>query len=573
MVDPSTQLKQASSRRIHLLPTPESVIMALTAVLAVGLILYPLTRLLVASLLSDVGFGKQAVLTLENYGALLSDRTLHSAVIVTFAVSIATMLIATPIGCLLAWAVARTNIPGARFLDAINIIPFFISPYVGALCWTALASPTIGTLNVLFRNLSGQPQALVNIYSIPGMVWVMVLFYAPYVYLFVSESFRNMDPTPEEAARMSGAGNWRVFRHITFPLALPAIISGALLVLVTAAGAPDVPLALGKPANLDTLSTLMYVNREAYPPLFGLNSAIGMILLLVAVIGMYGQRWTLRSRSFVTISGRGYSASQVDLGRWRYVALALNLLYVLIALVIPLCALLMVALSTYWSGSFDPTLFTLANFKSVLFDLELTKIALKNSLILAVSGATLGVLLCIVLSYIIHRSRVAGRAALDFLVMLPISVPAVVMAMAMLLVWVQTPLYGTLSLLLIAYITRGMPIAQRNIGAAMVAISPDLEESARLSGATWLRTMYHIVLPLLRPGVATGWLLLFIVYLRELGQSILLSGAGTETMSVALYRMTLPVQQAAFAVVQIVILLLAAAVFLRIASQGQIITQ
>ncbi len=571
VIETSTQLRSSSRRWARFIPSPESVIIAVSAFLAVGLILYPLTRLFIASFFSDVGFGQESRFTLDNYVRLVSDPVFHSAIVVTFVVSIATMLAATLVGCVLAWIVTRTNMPGARFLDSINIVPFFISPFVGAVSWTALGSPNIGTINVLFRNLAGAYQPLVNIYGVPGMVWVMTLFYAPFVYMSVSGIFRNMDPTLEEAARMSGASNWKVFRNITLPLALPSILSGGLLVLVTAAGAPDVPLALAKPAGLDTLSTLMYVNRQEYPPLFSLNSAIGMILLIVAVIGIYVQRAILRSRSFVTISGRGYKSGITDLGRWRYAALVFNLFYILIALVVPMVNLLMMSLSTYWSGSFDPALFTLQNFKSVLFDFELTRLALKNSLILAVSGATLAVALCTVLSYIIHRSRVPGRAALDFLIMLPISVPSVVMAMAMLLVWVQTPLYGTLFLLLVAYITRDMPIAQRNIAAAMLAVSPDLEESARMSGASWLRTMFHIVVPLLKSGIAAGWLLLFIVYLRELGQSILLSGAGTETFSVALYRMTRPVQTAAFAVVQVVILLVAAWVFRRIAGEGHIV--
>lgn len=558
-------------RRWRVTLGPEHWIMVLGAVVAFVLILLPLAWLLWGSLFTDVGFGEEAALTLDNYGFLVTDAPLRSALVVTFATSIATTLLSVALGSALAWVTARTNVPGARTLDMLNIIPFFLSPFVGAVAWVALAAPNTGMLNRLAMHWLGLTEPPLNPYTVPGMVWVMSLFYIPYVYIFVVGSFRSMDPSLEEAAKMSGARNHQVARFITFPLVAPAILSGGLLVLVTASGSPDVPLALGKPVNLDTLATLIFDNRQRYPPLVGLSAAMGTVLLAIALGGVYLQRCIILPRSFVTITGRGYRSGRLDLGGWRYVALAFNLVYLLAALVLPLLALLLMALSTYWSGTLQPQLMTGRNFTYVLLDFPVTKVALQNSLILAVGGATLGVGLCTVLSYTIYRTRVAGRAALDFVVMLPIAVPAIVMAMGFLLVWVHTPFYGTLLILLVAYITRYMPIAQRNIAAALLAVSPELEESARLSGASWLRTMLYVVIPLLKPGIAAAWLLLFIIFVRELGVSVLLYAEGTEVMSVVLYRMSHePVTIAAFAMVQTVILLAATVAFQRISGTAEI---
>jgi len=564
MMETPTEATRNHAKRRRFAFTPESVTMAVCALLAVGLILYPLARLLWASFFADVRFGDESYFTLENYRFLVENAPLRSALVVTFVLSIAATLISVVVGSALAWAVTRTNMPWGSGLEPLNIVPFFLSPYVGAISWTALAAPNVGILNKFLMPIFGLTQPFFNVYSIPGMIWIMSLFYIPSVYIFVVGSFRNMDPALEEAARMSGASNWRVVRHITFPLVIPAVLSGGLLALVTSAGSPDVPLALGKPVGLDTLATLIFDNRQNYPPLYNLSAAMGTILLAIALAGVYVQRAIIKPRSYVTITGRGYRTGVVDLGRWRYVALGFNVLYLLAALAVPILSLLLMSLSKYWSGTFNPQLFTVANYSYVLFDFPVTKVALQNSLILAVVGATLSVALCVVLSYTIYRGRTFGRGALDFVVMLPMAVPAIVMAMALLLVWVRTPLYGTLLILLVAYVTRYMPVAQRNISAALLSVSPDLEESARLSGASWFRTILYIVVPLLKPGIAAAWLLLFIIFIRELGVSVLLCGAGTEVMSVALYRLSNePVAVAAFAMVQMALLLVATLLFRR----------
>jgi iron(III) transport system permease protein len=472
---------------------------------------------------------------------------------------------ATILACLfglgLAWIVARTDLPGRNWFDTFNLIPFFLSPFVGAVSWTYLAAPNVGLLNQLLMAV-GLPPDTLNIYSVGGVIWVLALFYTPYVYLFIISPMRRMDPALEDAARAHGAGFWLTLRHVTAPLMLPALLSGALIVFVTSAGLFDVPLALASPHGIRAIPTTIF-QLVQYPSDYGLASAIGVMVMAITVLITLMQRNYLSRRSYATVTGKGYRPRTVQLGKWKIAALALELIYIGGGVVLPMLALVFVALSPLWTGRPEPSNFTLANFEFVLFNHDLARRAMVNSLIVAILGATVGVLIGTLQSYYLQRGRSRLRTIMDAFLSLPIGIPGIILGLGFLILALRTPLYSTLWIILIAYVARFLPFATRGISAMLVSLSTDLEESARAGGATWLQTMRMIVLPLIWPAILAAWLMLFVIFIRELGATILLYAQGTETISVAMVIMGEMNfgYVAALAVVQAVLLFVAFALF------------
>jgi iron(III) transport system permease protein len=246
------------------------------------------------------------------------------------------------------------------------------------------------------------------------------------------------------------------------------------------------------------------------------------------------QRAYLSRRSYATVTGKGYRPRTIQLGRLRYAALALELFYVISGVILPMVALVFVSLSTLWTGWPDFARMSFANFDHVLFHHDLARRALANSLIVAVLGATIGVLLGALQSYYLQRGRSRLRTAMDSVLSLPLGIPGIILGLGILIVFIRTPLYATLWIILIAYIARFLPLATRGISVMLLALGGDLEESARASGASWAQTMWVIVLPLVRPALIAAWLMLFVIFIRELGATILLYAQGTETISVAM---------------------------------------
>jgi iron(III) transport system permease protein len=400
------------------------------------------------------------------------------------------------------------------------------------------------------------------------MVFVMALFTAPYAYLFTVGSFQKIDATLEEAARIAGASTFQTMRRISVPLATPAILSAALFIFVLACGVLEVPLAIGGPGRISTLSVDI-LNAMNYPPNLNHSATLASVVLAITIAGVYFQRRVILKRSYVTVTGKATAPRLVDLGRWRWLTFGLNLLYVLLALVFPLSILLLVSISRVWGGSFDPSVVTLENYEFVLFGYEETARGIQNSLFLGVLTGLLGATLAVILSYIVYRTRWPGRGLIDFIAMVPIAVPGVALGIALLVAWISTPVYGTLWILLIAYVTRWLPTAQKNVSSVLLAISPELDECTRVCGASWLTTMRRVMIPLLQPGIVAAFLLMFIISIRELSASLLLYKPGTEVMSVALW---LAINRdaptvAAVSMVQSLILLTATVLFFRTAGR------
>jgi iron(III) transport system permease protein len=447
------------------------------------------------------------------------------------AISVLTVVLAGGIGVTLAWLIARSNMPGKRILDPLNMVPFYLSSVVGALSWQVIAAPRAGLINKLIAPVFGE--AVFNIYSVGGIALVLGLFYAPYVYVFTLGSLQNMDASLEDSARMSGASKLKTALRITLPLSAPAILSACVLVFVTAAGIFGVPLVLGVPGNVHTLSTLIYRAINEYPADFATAAILSTSLFLFTAVFTVLQMLLLRGRRFTTVTGKGYRPRMVDLGRWRKAAVAVNGLY-LVFVIGPFLALLLVSFQDAWTGAFAWSRLTLANYHKVIFVDAIAQRGLYNSLVISTFGATIAVALAMALALIIHRTRLPGRSGLAPLAMVPVTVPGIVLGLGFLIALIATPLYGTLWIIMIAYIVHYLPTGLRNGESLVQSISRELDESARMSGASWRQAMTRVVLPLVAPGMVSMWLLLFVTYIREVSSSMMLFTFGTETISIAL---------------------------------------
>jgi len=501
-------------------------------------------------------------LSIANFSNLLGDSRFYTAVGNTLICGFTTTILSAVFGISLAWIIARTNLPGKAWFETLNLVPFFMSPYVGAIAWTFLIAPYSGLLQNAVKDAFHVNAELVNIYSRSGVIWVLSLFYTPYVYLLVISPLRQMDGALEDAARVHGASFWMTLRAITLPLMEPAILSAALIVFITSAGLFDVPLALTATKGIRMVPTEIFTLVN-YPSDLGRASAYGIVIVIVTIGMTLLQRRHLGRRRYTIVIGKGYRARYIQLSRHGMaVAFAVECLYIATSVILPVFALVAVAISPLWTGRLHLAAATLANFHYVLFEYSLTQNALLNSLVLAIVGASIGVTLSFLQAHFLERARSGSRVVIDILLSLPLGVPGIVLSLFILVLAIRTPLYGTLAIMLVAYVARFFPFSTRTIGAMMAALHPELEESARASGASWSQTIRFIVLPLARPALVAAWIMLFVIFIRELGASILLYSSGTETLSVAMVLLSenSAGYVAALALVQLMLLLAAFAV-------------
>lgn len=557
------------------LMTQESVATILVSVIVAAAVLLPLFTLVVSSFLVLDPLGFDTTWGLANYRALFTDRVIPKAFLNTIIISTGTTVLATFIGVSLAWINARTNCPGRDRLEPYNLTPFFLSPFVGAIAWNDLAAPQIGLLNVWARNYLGIEGDILDVHNLWGVIWVTGIFFAPLVYLFVVGSLRRMDPSLEDSARTTGAGLLRTTLTITLPLVAPGILSGAIIVFVTSAGEFGVPFKLGAPYGYETLTTQIFTKAVGDDANYYLGAAMSMALGAITAFFIFVQQRYIAPRSFTTVTGKGFRPNVLDLGAWKWVALGYNILFILVAVILPIVVLIIVSLHPVWQGEIIPSSMTLRNYwKTLAFwsndSISAATNGIYNSFILAFVGASIAMVLSLVVSFMIHRTKGFGAKVLDFLCVVPIGFPGIVLAMGVLVTYIKTPIYATLWILLLGYITRFFPYGQRNISSVMLAISEELEQSSRMAGASWLTTLRRITIPLLKPGIFAGWVLLFVIFLRELSISIILYTSGTETLSVGVYYLANFENEpltAALSVAQTFVLLACVLIFRRVAGR------
>ena len=509
----------------------EHVVMGGAILSLIVLVVLPLLFLLVGSLKGEQG------LSLDHFSEVLSGRLYVNALKNSLILGAWTGLFSLLIGLVLAWAVARTDVPGKKFIHATATLSYLLPPFLTAIAYTYLFSPNAGLINVLMRDVLGLPWLTFNIFSMTGLVIVTVMHTFPFVYLLASSALQSVDASYEEAAQILGASKMRTAFAITAPLVAPAVLSGTLLAFVNAIALFGSQAIIGLPGRIVTLPTRIYALFD-YPPEYGLASALSLVFVILTVGALYLQRSFLAKRSYVTLGGKGSRPQVMELGFLRWVVFVFAAIIFVIAILAPYATLIAVSFSKSWGLEFWKNL-TLANYKFILFEYNVTQRAILNSLFLATIAATLAVLLGTVMGWIDLRTRIPGRKILDYASLVPLGLPGIVVAVALIQFWLAMPiaLYGTLTILLLAYVGRYLPLGVRAANASLRQIDPSLEESANILGASWLTTMREITLPLIRPGLFAGWLLVFVPVIQELSASILLFSSSSITLAVAVYNL------------------------------------
>jgi iron(III) transport system permease protein len=466
-------------------------------------------------------------LTLGHVALVLGRWPYWIALMNTMIIGLGATAIASVVGVPLAWLFARTNLPGKGFLEKLATIPIFIPPFVGAIAWILLAAPRIGAFNYPFRTLIGAEPF--NVYTLAGISWVIGIYLAPYVMMIVAAALRSMDPSLEEAAQVSGLTRLRTATTVTLPLVAPAILSGAVLAFIITIGLFGTPVVIGWARQLYFLTSRIYLASHEVPPAYGVMAVLALYLILLSLLATMLQRWLLRGRSFITVSGKGFRTRPVVLGRSRHLAAGFVWLYCFFTIIAPIIVLIAAACSTFtWSGRF-----TLTNFQ-YLWTSEDVRETLQNSLLISLIAATVATLIGIVISWTTQRTTLRNRQILEYLAVLPVAVPGIAFGVGVALFWLRMPIavYGTIWIIVLAFIGRFSGYAVRSISSSIVQVHPELEESARIAGYGWLRTFVRITLPLIRPSIVASWMLLFSIFITELSMVILLYTANTRTFSV-----------------------------------------
>ena len=478
--------------------------------------------------------------SLETFRRLYSYSLNFDALRNTLLASFATMLLGTLFAFPLAWLVGRTNLYGRRFFRSLFVLTYMVPPYVGAMAWLRLLNPNVGNVNQWLRALLhlGNSPGPLNVYTLPGLIWVLSTFYYPYAFITISRAMEKMDPSLEEASRASGASPLKTLVTVTLPLMTPSLISGALLVFVSAASCYGIPSIIGVPGRVHTVTTRIveYVSLGQQ----GLNDATGLsvFLLTIAVVILFLSDVVLAKRQYITVSGKSVQPALVDLRSWRVPLTALVSLFAVVVILIPF--------ATIFSTSFKVDVgksmlqdgnFTLSNWKTIFGRTE-TINCLKNSLLFATVTATVGIVIACTMSYLLQRTRIRGRKLPDFLITLGSGTPSVVIALSLIMTMKGNfgiNIYNTAYIMIIAYLIKYMMMGMRTVVSAMSQIHVSLEESSQIAGASWLRTMFRITGRLIFPSIAAGWFLIFIPSFYELSMTTLLYSSTTKTIGFQLY--------------------------------------
>lgn len=559
-------LASAGIERPRATPT-QQIVLLLAVLLTLGLVGYPLAWLLLGSL------GLPRGLSLEAFGTILTNPAYLQALGNTLILALGTAVLSAVLGVPLAWVTARTDLPGRGLLRVAVALAYMLPPYLTAVAYIILAGPNSGHLNRLVIALTGASAGPFNIFSLGGVVFVISLHVFPITYFFTHTALLSIDSSLEQSARILGSSRFQVLRTVTLPLVAPAITAGLLLAGINSMALFGSQAFLGTPARIEFLPTRVFALLQRIPPLFPEASALAFALVLFTVLGLWAQRAFLERKSYVTVTGKGARSELIPLGGWRWPLLAWCWGVVLFAVVLPLGVLAAAAFSKNWLDPFVPSNWTLGQFGYALFEEQVSQRGIANSLKLAAGAASLCMLLGLFVAYIDLRTTIRGRRLLDYLAILPLGLPGIVLAVGLLQGWIRLPLpvYGTIWILLIAYAARFLPLAVRSANASLHQVDPSLEEAARISGASWAEAIARVTAPLVRPGLLVGWILVFVPVIGELSATVLLYTQGSETVAIAIYRLRdlgrLEVV-AALAVVTIGITLLALGVAVRIAGRG-----
>ncbi len=477
--------------------------------------------------------------TLSKYVKAYTDPAFAEILINTVVFTIGSAVVATVLALFLAYMNTRTNIPFKFLFRIISLIPMMVPHILFAVSWVLLLNPSNGMINLFIRQIFGIEGAALNIYTMQGMILVEGLLDLPIAYLVVAPAMYAFDVSLEESSKVCGASNLRTLAKVTLPVLRPAILAAATLVIVRSLASFAVPSVIGMPGRIYVLATHIYrIVATGYATDYGMAAAIGMSALAASItlIILY-RRLTREGEKYVTISSRGYRPTVIDLKGARYPLFGIVGLLSFALIVLPVFVLFYTSLVPY---SMVPSAkaFAMMSWRHWIAVLEdpISLLSLKNSLYLGVGGATLGMVLAFFVSYVIVKVRTKGSGFLESLSFLSFSFPGIVVGIGFMWFFVQTPLYATIWALLIGYIATYLPYGIRPLTSAFVQIHGNLEESSRVCGGGPLYTMRRIVIPLLIPGIVSGWILMATMFVRELSLSVVLSRPGTEVLAVQILR-------------------------------------
>ena len=537
-------------------------VMALFAAILALLIILPLAWLVVFAF-SDRARNP----TLANFQLLFTDPAFLDPLLATFTIALSVSAICCAVAAPMGWLVARTDMPLRRPIRLLVMASFVTPPFLGAIAWELLAAPNSGLLNQLYRGVTGASAdaKLFDIYSLGGLIFVISCYTFPYMFVLVANALDRTPGELEDASSMLGASAWRTAQKITIPLALPALLAGALVAFLQAMTLFGSPAILALPAGFHTMTTKIW-SLFQYPPKPELAAAASLPLLLMTVILLRGQAALLGRRGYVVVGGKSGPPRPVRLGALRWPALALCLAVLCLPVFLPYGALVNAAFSRIASQPLSFETATLHNVQFVFFELSATKLAMRNTFLLGLMAATSGTALALVIAYLTARAAITGHRILAFLATAPIAIPGIVLGVGLFLAYTRGPvvLYGTLWILLLAYVTIELPAAYQQLQSAFRALSPELEEAGRILGASRLRTLKDVTAPLLGPSLVATWCFIFVAVIRELSAAVILFTSETKVLSVLIFDLKESGDLGAIAVLGLTMLILTAGVIIAV---------
>jgi iron(III) transport system permease protein len=522
-----------------MLRNPAQMLFLFTTIILAYLVLPPFFFILHTSLVMERGLqaGSYTIQHFANIIESLGDiRTLLANSMIF---SVGSAGVALVYGTLLAWLAERSNAPFRTLAYVSAYISFAIPGIIKVVGWIMLLGPKAGILNSFVMPFTGQP--LLNIFSMQGMILVESFLWIPIVFLLMSTPFRSMDPALEEAATTAGSTGWQVFRRVTFPLAVPSVLAVLILTFIRSLEAFEIPALIGIPAGIEVLTTKIYLQiRGGLLPRYGEASAYSTILIVMVAVGLIPYyRITSKTYKFTTISGKAYRPHRFDLGPWRWVGGCLMLVLPLLQ-ILPIAAITWSSLLPFAQAPSMKALSTVSlnNYRSAFADSSIVG-SVMNSLTVSVMSATVAIIITFIAAWLIVRASIKSRWILDQMAMLPLVFPGIVMGIAILKMYLMIPLpvYGTIWILVLAFIARYLPYGIRFSHSALLSLHKELEEGALASGANWFQMIRHVVVPLIMPALLAGWIYIFLITFRELSIALLLYSPGSQVVAVKIWEL------------------------------------